>query len=124
MITRPVNSSCPIVALAPCGGLGSATPLSRVPSLLRARPRTLRRTLWNTDQKPICTAASATELGYKPLTFGGPLSNTSEPLPSKVAVHAVGRGMRLRYRSTYRRKADPDVVAALIDEFGPCFAGP
>ncbi len=47
------------------------------------------------------------------------------PLNDSLA-YAVSRGMRLTYldRSTYRRKADPDVVGALIDEFGPCYVVP
>lgn len=48
-----------------------------------------------------------------------------EPLNESLA-YAVSRGMRLTYldRSAYRRKAEPAVLAALADEFGPCYVVP
>jgi 1-aminocyclopropane-1-carboxylate deaminase len=48
-----------------------------------------------------------------------------EPLNESLA-YAAGLGMTLTYldRSTYRRKADPAVVAALVNEVGPCYLLP
>ena len=47
------------------------------------------------------------------------------PLNDSLA-YAVGQGMRLTYldRSTYRRRTEPDVLAALVEEFGPCHVIP
>jgi 1-aminocyclopropane-1-carboxylate deaminase len=92
---------------------------------------------------------AAREQGHsRLLTFGGAFSNhiravaaagqyfgfatvgvirgeEHEPLNESLA-YAVGRGMRLTYvdRSIYRRKADPAVVAGLVEEFGPCYLVP
>jgi 1-aminocyclopropane-1-carboxylate deaminase len=78
------------------------------------------------------------------LTFGGAYSNHiravatagrlfgfetvgvirgEEHLPLNYSLaYALDQGMRLTYldRSTYRRKTEPDVLTALVDEFGPC----
>lgn len=47
------------------------------------------------------------------------------PLNDSLA-YAVSHGMRLTYldRATYRRKAEPGVLAQLADEFGPCYVVP
>lgn len=93
--------------------------------------------------------AAATEQGQtRLLTFGGAFSNHirsvaaagryfgfdtigvirgEEHLPlNESLAYAVSHGMRLTYmdRSMYRRKTEPDVVAALLDEFGPCYLLP
>jgi 1-aminocyclopropane-1-carboxylate deaminase len=90
--------------------------------------------------------AAAREQGHVCLlTFGGAFSNhiravaaagryfgfatvgvirgeEHEP-PNASLAYAVSQGMTLTYldRSTYRRKSEPDVLAALVDEFGPCY---
>ena len=68
-------------------------------------------------------AAAGDHLGFE--TVGVIRGEKHEPLNESLA-YAVSRGMRLTYvdRSTYRRKADPAVVAALVDEFGPCYVVP
>jgi 1-aminocyclopropane-1-carboxylate deaminase len=93
--------------------------------------------------------AAATEHGYRRLlTFGGAFSNHiravaaaghylgfetvgiirgEEHLPlNESLAFAVSRGMTLTYmdRAAYRRKTDPDVLAALTDQFGPCYVLP
>lgn len=93
--------------------------------------------------------AAAREQGHtRLLTFGGAFSNHvravaaagqhlgfstvgvirgEEHLPLNESLrYAVSRGMGLAYldRSAYRQKADPDVLAALVDEFGPCYIVP
>jgi 1-aminocyclopropane-1-carboxylate deaminase len=47
------------------------------------------------------------------------------PLNESLAT-AVSHGMALTYldRTTYRRKTEPDVLAALLDRFGPCYVVP
>jgi 1-aminocyclopropane-1-carboxylate deaminase len=93
--------------------------------------------------------AAASEMGHtRLLTFGGAFSNhiravaaagryfgfatvgvirgeEHEPLNASLA-YAVSQDMRLTYldRSTYRRKTEPAVLAALVDEFGPCYVVP
>lgn len=93
--------------------------------------------------------AAASEQGHtRLLTFGGAFSNhiravaaaghsfgfdtigvirgeRHEPLNESLA-YAVSRGMRLTYldRATYRRKTEPAVLSALVDEFGPAFVVP
>ncbi|TDV54852.1 1-aminocyclopropane-1-carboxylate deaminase/D-cysteine desulfhydrase [Actinophytocola oryzae] len=93
--------------------------------------------------------AAATEQGHtRLLTFGGAYSNHlravaaagrtfglttvgvvrgEEHLPLNDSLaFATARGMHLTYldRATYRRKTEPAVLAALVDEFGPCFVIP
>lgn len=82
------------------------------------------------------------------LTFGGAYSNHlravavagasggfatvgvvrgEEHLPLNDSLSfAVRHGMRLTYldRAAYRRKAEPDVIEALLSEFGPCYVLP
>lgn len=93
--------------------------------------------------------AAAAEAGHtRLLTFGGAYSNhiravaaagrhfgfstvgiirgdAHEPLNESLA-YAVSRGMTLTYldRGTYRRKTEPAVLSALVDEFGPCHVVP
>ena len=92
---------------------------------------------------------TAKEQGHsRLLTFGGAFSNHiravaaagnhlglgtvgvirgEEHLPLNGSLaYAVSRGMTLTYldRSTYRRKSEPAVVSALVDEFGPCYVVP
>lgn len=68
-------------------------------------------------------AAAGHYFGF--LTVGVIRGEEHEQLNDSLA-YAVSRGMRLTYldRSTYRRKAEPSVLAALVDEFGPCFVVP
>jgi 1-aminocyclopropane-1-carboxylate deaminase len=85
---------------------------------------------------------------HKLLTFGGAYSNHirataaagsycgfstigvirgEEHLPLNPSLsYAVNKGMRLTYidRDTYRRKSDPDVIAALQEEFGSFYLLP
>lgn len=93
--------------------------------------------------------AAAREQGYKRLlTFGGAFSNHirataaagryfgfdtigvirgEEHLPlNESLAYAATQGMRLTYldRSTYRRKTESDVLAALVEKFGPCYVLP
>lgn len=82
------------------------------------------------------------------LTFGGAFSNHiravaaagryfgfetigvirgEEHLPlNKSLAYAISQGMRLTYldRNTYRHKTEPDVMAALVEQFGPCYVLP
>jgi len=93
--------------------------------------------------------AAAKEQGHtRLLTFGGAFSNhiravaaaghyfgfatvgiirgeEHEPLNESLA-YAQSRGMTLTYldRATYRRKAEREVLSALVDEFGPCYVVP
>lgn len=93
--------------------------------------------------------AAAKEQGHtRLLTFGGAYSNhiravaaaghyygfetigvvrgeEHQPLNDSLA-YAVNRGMHLAYldRATYRRKAEPDVLAQLTADFGPCYVVP
>jgi 1-aminocyclopropane-1-carboxylate deaminase len=68
-------------------------------------------------------AAAGHYLGFS--TIGVIRGEEHRPLNESLG-YAVSRDMRLIYmdRSTYRRKTDPDVLAALVDEFGPCFVVP
>jgi len=68
-------------------------------------------------------AAAGHHLGFA--TVGVVRGEAHEPLNESLA-YAVGRGMTLTYldRSTYRRKAEPTVLSALFDEFGPCYVVP
>lgn len=93
--------------------------------------------------------AAAREQGHtRLLTFGGSYSNHlravaaagrvfgfgtvgivrgEERLPlNESLAYAVSRGMTLTYldRATYRRKTEPDVLAALVNRFGPCYVLP
>lgn len=93
--------------------------------------------------------AAARAEGYdRILTFGGAYSNHirataaagyysrfatigvirgEEHLPLNDSLsYAVQRGMRLTYldRTTYRRKADPGMVEALLERFGRCYVLP
>ncbi|SFI88876.1 1-aminocyclopropane-1-carboxylate deaminase/D-cysteine desulfhydrase [Amycolatopsis sacchari] len=68
-------------------------------------------------------AAAGHFFGFE--TVGVVRGEEHQPLNDSLA-YAVGRGMRLTYldRTTYRRKAEPDVLAALSEEFGPCYMVP
>ena len=68
-------------------------------------------------------AAAGQRLGFE--TVGVVRGEAHEPLNTSLA-YAVSRGMTLTYldRSTYRRKAEPAVLATLVDEFGPCYVVP
>jgi 1-aminocyclopropane-1-carboxylate deaminase len=68
-------------------------------------------------------AAAGRYFGFE--TIGVIRGEEHQPLNDSLA-YAVSQGMRLTYldRSTYRRKTEPDVVAALLDEFGPCYVLP
>lgn len=68
-------------------------------------------------------AAAGHHLGFE--TVGVIRGERHEPLNESLA-YAVSRGMTLTYmdRSMYRRKADPAVVAALLEEFGPSYVVP
>lgn len=69
------------------------------------------------------TAAAGHYFGFE--TVG--VIRGEEHLPlNESLTYAVGRGMTLTYleRVTYRRKTEPDVLAALADEFGPCYVVP
>jgi len=93
--------------------------------------------------------AAAREQGYtRLLTFGGAFSNHirataaaghylgfetvgvirgEEHLPLNDSLaYATSRGMVLTYldRATYRRKTEPEVLAALEAQFGPCYVLP
>jgi 1-aminocyclopropane-1-carboxylate deaminase len=68
-------------------------------------------------------AAAGHHFGFE--TVGVIRGERHEPLNESLA-YAVSRGMTLTYldRSTYRRKAEPAVLAALTGEFGPCYVIP
>lgn len=68
-------------------------------------------------------AAAGHHLGFA--TMGVIRGEAHEPLNESL-TYAVSRGMTLTYldRSTYRRKSEPAVAAALVDEFGPCYVVP
>jgi 1-aminocyclopropane-1-carboxylate deaminase len=68
-------------------------------------------------------AAAGHALGLE--TVGVIRGEVHEPLNESLA-YAVGLGMTLTNldRGTYRRKAEPEVVAALVEEFGPCYVVP
>jgi 1-aminocyclopropane-1-carboxylate deaminase len=69
------------------------------------------------------TAAAGHYLGLE--TVGVIRGEEHLPLNDSLA-YAAERGMTLTYldRATYRRKAEPDVVADLIREFGQCYILP
>lgn len=69
------------------------------------------------------TAAAGYHLGFK--TIGIIRGEQHLPLNESLA-HATARGTTLFYmdRSTYRRKMDPEVIAALHDRFGDFFLIP
>ena len=69
------------------------------------------------------TAAAGYYLGFK--TIGIIRGEQSLPLNESLA-HAAAQGMALFYinRSTYRRKMDPEVIAALRERFGNFFLIP
>jgi 1-aminocyclopropane-1-carboxylate deaminase len=69
------------------------------------------------------TAAAGEQLGFE--TVGIIRGEAHEPLNESLA-YAAAHGMTLAYldRATYRRKAEPDVVAELTREFGPCYVLP
>lgn len=69
------------------------------------------------------TAAAGHHFGFE--TVGVIRGEEHLPLNESLA-YAVGRGMALTYldRATYRRKTEPDVLAALVKGFGPCYVVP
>ena len=69
------------------------------------------------------TAAAGHYLGFE--TVGVIRGEAHLPLNDSLA-YATGRGMVLTYldRATYRRKTEPDVLAALEEQFGPCYVLP
>ncbi|WP_410643920.1 1-aminocyclopropane-1-carboxylate deaminase/D-cysteine desulfhydrase [Amycolatopsis sp. lyj-346] len=69
------------------------------------------------------TAAAGHHFGFR--TVGVIRGEEHDPLNDSLA-YAVERGMTLTYldRATYRRKTDPDVLAALERQFGPCYLLP
>jgi 1-aminocyclopropane-1-carboxylate deaminase len=68
-------------------------------------------------------AAAGHHLGFA--TVGVIRGEAHEPLNESLS-HAVSHGMTLTYldRTTYRRKTEPTVLSALVDEFGPCYVVP
>lgn len=68
-------------------------------------------------------AAAGRQLGFA--TVGVIRGEEHEPRNESLA-YAAGCGMTLTYldRTTYRRKSEPAVVSALVDEFGPCYVVP
>lgn len=68
-------------------------------------------------------AAAGWYFGFE--TVGVIRGEEYSPLNESLA-YAVERGMTLTYldRSTYRRKAESAVLAALAEEFGPCYIVP
>lgn len=71
----------------------------------------------------MATAAAGRYVGFQ--TIGVVRGEEHLPLNEALA-YAVSQGMRLTYldRETYRRKTEPDVLAALVAEFGPCYVLP
>jgi 1-aminocyclopropane-1-carboxylate deaminase len=71
----------------------------------------------------MATAAAGHHLGFE--TIGVIRGEEHLPLNESLA-YSVGHGMRLTYldRDTYRHKTDPDVLNALITQFGPCYILP
>jgi 1-aminocyclopropane-1-carboxylate deaminase len=69
------------------------------------------------------TAAAGHHLGFE--TVGVIRGEERRPLNDSLA-HARAHGMTLTYldRATYRRKTEPDVIAELTREFGPCYVLP
>lgn len=69
------------------------------------------------------TAAAGRYFGFE--TIGVVRGEEHSPLNESLA-YAVSQGMRLTYldRETYRHKNEPDVLAALVDQFGPCYVIP
>ncbi|WP_233224064.1 1-aminocyclopropane-1-carboxylate deaminase/D-cysteine desulfhydrase [Amycolatopsis sp. CA-128772] len=69
------------------------------------------------------TAAAGHHLGFG--TVGVIRGEEHRPLNDSLA-YARARGMTLTYvdRATYRRKAEPDVLAELVREFRPCYVLP
>lgn len=68
-------------------------------------------------------AAAGRLFGFE--TVGVIRGDKHDPLNDSLA-YAVSQGMRLTYldRSAYRQKAEPAVLASLVDEFGPCYVVP
>jgi 1-aminocyclopropane-1-carboxylate deaminase len=68
-------------------------------------------------------AAAGRHFGFE--TIGVVRGEEHLPLNESLAF-AVNQGMRLTYldRDTYRHKTEPDVVAALVAEFGRCYVLP
>lgn len=71
----------------------------------------------------MATAAAGRYVGFQ--TIGVVRGEEHLPLNESLA-YAVSQGMRLTYldRETYQRKTEPDVLAALVAEFGPCYVLP
>lgn len=69
------------------------------------------------------TAAAGYYFGFE--TVGVIRGEEHQPLTESL-VYAVSRGMQLTYldRTTYRRKTEPDVLAAFTERFGPCYVLP
>jgi len=69
------------------------------------------------------TAAAGHRFGFE--TVGVIRGEEHRPLNDSLA-YAGAHGMTLTYldRATYRRKAEPDVIARLTREFGPCYVLP
>jgi 1-aminocyclopropane-1-carboxylate deaminase len=69
------------------------------------------------------TAAAGHYLGFE--TVGVIRGEEHPPLNDSLA-YATSRGMVLTYldRATYRRKTEPDVLARLSEQFGPCYVLP
>ncbi|WP_439382155.1 1-aminocyclopropane-1-carboxylate deaminase/D-cysteine desulfhydrase [Amycolatopsis lexingtonensis] len=69
------------------------------------------------------TATAGHHFGFE--TVGVIRGEEHNPLNESLA-RAVEHGMILTYldRATYRRKTEPDVLAALQDRFGPCYVLP
>jgi 1-aminocyclopropane-1-carboxylate deaminase len=69
------------------------------------------------------TAAAGRRFGFR--TVGVIRGEEHRPLNDSLA-RAVERGMTLTYldRATYRRKTEPEVLAALGRRFGPCYLLP
>ncbi|EOD69365.1 1-aminocyclopropane-1-carboxylate deaminase/D-cysteine desulfhydrase [Amycolatopsis vancoresmycina] len=69
------------------------------------------------------TAAAGHYLGFE--SVGVIRGEEHLPLNNSLA-YATSRGMVLSYldRATYRRKTEPDVLAQLLEQFGPCYVLP